>query len=176
MLTMKPLAILALGLFTVAANAQVTPIPFFPTIAPLTHSFDANPVGVYPSLPLFSGFGTALPLGPGTMGVKADPSVVSVPNLLVGRSADIRINMLIPMRRFGGYFNSGFFGLFSSSATFRFYDAANNPIGSATVPLTTSMQWIGFKTAPKWKRVEIFGSIPGLQGIVGMDSLRVRPN
>lgn len=172
---MKQIAILALAATAFAANAQVTPIPFFLAPAPLQHTFDANTAGGYFSLPVFSGLGTAQTLGPGTMMIGPNPSVVSPPHLLVGRSADVQITMNVPMRRFGGYFNSGYFGLFSSSATFRFYDVLNNPIGSATVPLTTSMQWIGFKTSPKWSRVVISGSVPGIQGIVGMDSLRIFP-
>lgn len=172
---MKWIVLPAFAVLAAAANAQVFPTPFFFTPGPLVHTFDSNAPGPYASLPVFTGLGTATPIGPGSMGVKADPSVVSTPHLLVGRNADIDITMAIPMRRFGGYFNSGFFGLFSSSVSFRFYDAGNNPIGSATVPLTTSMQWIGFVTLPKWKRVEITGGIPGFQGIVGMDSLRVRP-
>lgn len=173
--TMKQIAVLALAVTAFAANAQVTPIPFFATPVGLRHNFDANTAGGYFSLPVFSSLGIAQTVGPGTMMIGPDPSVVSPPHLLVGRSADVQITMNIPMRRFGGYFNSGYFGLFSSNATFRFYDVFNNPIGSATVPLTTSMQWIGFKTAPKWSKVVISGSVPGIQGIVGMDSLRVRP-
>lgn len=172
---MKQIAVLALAFTAFAANAQVTPIPFFPTPGPLQHHFDANPAGAYSTLPVFSGLGVAATMGPGLMAVTPDPSVVTAPHLLVGRSADVQIKVAVPMRRFGGYFNSGFWGLFSSTVSFRFYDVFNNPIGSATVPLTTSMQWIGFSTTPKWSRVEITGSIPGIQGIVGMDSLRIRP-
>lgn len=172
---MKQIAVLAFATAAVSANAVVLPNPFFATPVPLRHTFDANTAGAYTNIPVFSGLGTAAPLGPGVMAVMTDPSVVSIPHLLVGRGADVQIKVGVPMRRFGGYFNSGFFGLFSSFASFRFFDAANNPIGSATVPLTPAMQWVGFSTFPKWSRVEISGTIPGIQGIVGMDSLRIRP-
>lgn len=172
---MKQIAVLAFAVTAVAANAQVTPVPFFLTPPFLQHTFDANAAGAYTTLPLFTGLAVAQTMGPGVMAVKQDPNVVSIPHLMVGRSADVDITMAVPMRRFGGFFNSGHFGLFSGTANFRFYDVFNNPIGSATVPLTTTMQWFGFKTTPMWRRVEITGSIPGIQGIVGMDSLRVRP-
>lgn len=173
---MKTTAIFALALLSVAANAQVTPAPFFPTPPFLRHNFDTNIAGGYTTLPLFTGIGTANAIGAGTMMVMPDPSNVSFPHVFVGRSADVSITVAVPMRRFGGFFNSGYFGLFSAFATFRFFDAANNPIGSATAPLTPTMAWRGFTTVPKWKRVEIYGWIPGFQGIVGMDSLRIRPN
>lgn len=172
---MKQIAVLALAASAVSANAVVFSSGFFVTPPALRHTFDANPAGAYTNIPVFTGLGTAATLGPGVMAVMTDPSVVSIPHLLVGRSADVQIKVGVPMRRFGGYFNSGFFGLFSSFAGFRFFDAANNPIGSATVPLTPAMQWVGFSTFPKWSRVEISGTIPGVQGIVGMDSLRIRP-
>lgn len=173
---MKIYALLALSAVTVAAQAQVFPAPFFPTPLPLRHNFDANIAAGYTTLPLFTGIGTAQAIGTGSMMVMPDPSNVTPPHVFVGRSADIRITVAVPMRRFGGFFNSGYFGLFSGTATFRFYTAANTLIGSATVPLTPLMQWRGFVTIPKWKRVEITGAIPGFQGIVGMDSLRIRPN
>jgi hypothetical protein len=172
---MKQIAVLALAVSAVSAHAVIFPSPFFATPVPLRHTFDANTAGAYTNIPVFSGLGTAAPIGPGVMAVMTDPSVVSIPHLLVGRSADVQIKVGVPMRRFGGYFNSGFFGLFSGFASFRFFDAANNPIGSATVPLTPAMQWVGFSTFPKWSRVEISGTIPGVQGVVGMDSLRIRP-
>jgi hypothetical protein len=173
---MKTTAIFALAAFSVAAQAQVTPTVFFATPPPFTHSFDTNTAGGYLSLPLFTGLGVANAIGPGTMMVMPDPSNVSFPHVFVGRSADIEITTAFPMRRFGGFFNSGYFGLFSGFAAFRFYDQFNFPIGTAVVPLTPTMTWVGFTTIPKWQRVEILGSIPGLQGIVGMDSLRIRPN
>lgn len=173
---MKWFVLPAFAVLAAAASAQVTPTPFFATLPFLTHNFDTNATGTYASLPVFFGIGTAQPIGPGQIGVKNDISAFTAPNLLVGRSADVSISVLVPMRRFGGYFNSGFFGLFSNSVGFRFYDSSNNFIGSATAPLSTSMTWIGFTTTPKWQRVEITGAIPGVQGIVGMDSLRIRPN
>ncbi len=173
---MKTTALLALAALSVAAQAQVTPTVFFPTPAPLTHNFDTNIAGGYTTLALFTGIGTALPIGTGTMMVMPDPSNVSFPHVFVGRGADIEISVVAPMRRFGGFFNSGYFGVISGFAAFRFYDAFNFPIGTAVAPLTTTMQWVGFTTVPKWKRVEIYGFVPGFQGIVGMDSLRIRPN
>lgn len=173
---MKTTALLALAALSVAAQAQVTPAGFFPTPGPFTHNFDTNIAGPYATLPLFTGIGTANAIGAGAMVVMPDPSNVSFPHVFVGRSADIEITTAFPMRRFGGFFNSGYFGLFSGFAAFRFYDQFNFPIGTAVVPLTPAMTWVGFTTIPKWKRVEILGSIPGFQGIVGMDSLRIRPN
>ena len=173
---MKFPALFAFAALSVAAQAQVTPAAFFPTPAPFTHNFDANLAGGYLSLPLFTGIGVANTIGPGTMMVLPDPSFVSPPHVFVGRSADIEITTAFPMRRFGGFFNSGYFGLFSGFVAFRFYDQFNFPIGTAVAPLTPTMQWVGFTTIPKWQRVEILGGIPGLQGIVGMDSLRIRPN
>jgi hypothetical protein len=173
---MKTYALFALAVLAVAAQAQVTATPFFAAPPPLRHNFDANIATGYTTLPVFTGIGTATAMGPGSMMVMPDPSFVSPPHVFVGRNADIEIKVAVPMRRFGGFFNSGYFGLFSGFANFRFYDAANNPIGSASVALTPTMQWVGFKTIPKWKRVEITGVIAGFPGIVGMDSLRIRPN
>ncbi len=174
---MKRIALLALIVSSAASHALVFPIfAPFPTPVFLQEGFDTTLAGSYGTLPVFSGIGTASAIGPGVMVVTPYPGVVSVPHLMVGRSADVEIKTVVPMRRFGGYFNSGFFGLFSSTATFNFFDASNTPIGSMTVPLTPVMQWYGFFTIPKWQRVEIIGNVPGFQGLVGMDSLRIRPN
>ncbi len=95
---------------------------------------------------------------------------------MYGDGVDVRIVTGMPMRRFGGWFRTGFIGAISPTATFVFYDAANNLIGSQTVTLNLTWQWYGFITNPKWRRVDIIGATPGIQGNVGMDSLTIRPN
>jgi len=174
---MKKIAVFALGFLVVgAASAQVTPIPFFNTPVIFRENFDTMPTGNSNAFPgfgvpvLFQKFG-----GPGSLTVTPYPGVNTFPNLMFGNNANVRITSLLPMRRFGGYFRTGFVGAFSNFAKFIFYDAAGNVIGSQGVTLTTTMQWVGFVTVPQWRRVEIIGSIAALPGIVGMDSLRIRP-
>jgi len=173
---MKKLAILALAIGAANAQALVFPTAFFAAPANMQESFDSMVAGPYNAFPVFGVPAVCQRSGTGTLMVGPHSPPVSAPNILVGRSADIRITTLTPMRRFGGYFNSGYFGAMSTTATFRFYDASNNFIGQQVVPLTTTMTWRGFITLPKWRRVEIFGNVPGIQGLVGMDSLRIRPN
>lgn len=173
---MKKIAVFALGfLVTVSAHAQVFPTPFFATPPIFREGFDTTAPGPYTSFPVFGVPALISRIGTGSIIVSPYPGVNTVPNLLYGNQANVRIVSLIPMRRFGGYFNSGFLGAFSSTATFRFFDASGFPIGSATVPLTTTMTWYGFRTIPKWRRVEIYGNIAALPGAVGIDSLRIRP-
>ncbi len=161
----------------VAAHAQVTPAPFFFTPPVMQEGFDTTIAGLYTTMPVFGVPASASAIGTGGMLVVSPyPGVVSLPHLMYGRGVDVEIRTLIPMRRFGGYFRSGFFGLFSTTAEFRFYDASNVLIGTPQiVPMTAALSWVGFTTVPKWNRVEIYGNVPGIPGLVGMDSLRIRP-
>lgn len=174
---MKKLAVFAIVVAAGACQAQVTSIGPFPTNPIWMEGFDTTAQGAYNNLPVFGTPAVAQRIGAGQLIVRPWPGVVSAPHLMVGDGADVRIITQIPMRRFGGFFKSGFFGAFSTTATFVFFDVAGNMIGSPQiVPLTPNSQWIGFMTVPKWRRVEIYGNVPGLPGIVGMDSLRIRPN
>jgi len=173
---MKKIAVFALGLLVTAAHAVVLPIPFFATPAPLREGFDTTLVGNYNTLPVFGPLGTMTRIGTGgPLTVQSFIGANTVPNIIFGNNADARITLIVPMRRFGGYFRSAVGGAFSPTATFKFYDAFNNPIGGMTLPMTSTFTWHGFITFPMWKRVEIYGAIPGYQGIVGIDSLRIRP-
>jgi len=174
---MKKSFVLGLLLVASASQAIVLPAAFFPTPPFLRENFDTTAVGVYNTLPVFGVPAVMNRIGTGGgLVVRPYPGVNTVPNMLVGDNVDAEIISLIPMRRFGGFFRSGVFGAFSSTATFRFYDVANNPIGTAVVPMTMGFTWVGWQTFPKWRRVEIIGSVPGFQGLVAMDSLRIRPN
>jgi len=173
---MKKIAVFALGfLVTVAAHAQVFTTPFFNTPPIFREGFDTTIPNNYNAFPVFGSPAFIQKIGPGSLTVTPYPGVNTFPNLLFGNNANVRIVSAIPMRRFGGYFNSGYIGAFASMAKFVFYDAANNVIGSQTVTLTTTLQWVGFLTIPKWRKVEIYGNVAALPGLVGMDSLRIRP-
>jgi hypothetical protein len=175
---MKKLVAMALiAAISVVSYAQVTTTVFFPAPLVLQETFDSITPSTYNTLPVFGPFGIASRIGTGgSLVVRPWPGVPSTPNMMYGDNVDVRIKTAIPMKRFGGFFCSGIIGVFSSMAKFVFYDASNNVIGSQTVPMMTTWQWIGFKTIPKWKKVEIYGNIPGFQGAVAMDWLRMRPN
>lgn len=173
---MRKLLIFLFATAAVASQAVVIPWGFFGTPPALRTNFDSMSPGSYTSFPVFSGNGIAVALGAGSLVV--GPPFLSTPNGMAGSNADVMIRMNIPMRRFGGRFrnvvNSA--GAAATTATFKFYDAAGTPLGTNTVPLTGTWTWIGFMTIPKWVRVEIYGNIPGFQGGVVMDNIRVRPN
>lgn len=173
---MKKLALIVFATASLStAHAVIFPTGFFATPNPLRENFDSTIAGNYNAMPVF-GIGAVMQrIGIGSLQVQPFLGVNTVPHMLFGNRADVRITTPILMRRFGGYFASGVNGVFSGFATFRFFDAFNNPIGSASVPMTTTFTWVGFQTFPKWRRVEIYGAIPGLQGHVMMDSLRIRP-
>jgi hypothetical protein len=174
---MKKTFVFAFAVLAAASQAIVSSIGFFPTPAIMQEGFDTTTVGTYNALPVFSVPAVMSRIGTGgQLVVRPYPGVNTIPNMCFGDGVNAQIKTGIPMRRFGGFFMSGINGVFSSTATFRFYDAANNPIGAATVALSPLFTWVGFSTIPKWKRVEILGSIPTLPGYVGMDSLRIRPN
>lgn len=167
---------LAFLAFAAASQAVVLPTGFFATPAIMQENFDTTATGVYNTLPVFGVPAVMARIGTaGGLVVRPYPGVNTAPNMIYGDNVDAQIKTLVPMRRFGGFFRSGIVGVFSATATFRFYDAANNPIGSMTVPMSTTFTWFGFQTFPKWRRVEILGAVPGFPGLIGMDSLRIRP-
>lgn len=173
---MKKIAVFALALMITGAHALVFPTAFFATPLPLRENFDTTLVGPYNTLPVFGPLGNMSRIGTGgSLMVQSFIGANTAPNIIYGNNVDARITLLVPMRRFGGYFRSAVGGAFSPTASFKFYDAFNNPIGGMTVPMTSTFTWHGFITFPMWKRVEIYGAIPGYQGIVGIDSLRIRP-
>ena len=172
---MKKLALLAIAAAAVSAQAQVFPSGPFATFPFWQEDFDSTPTGPYINLPVFGSPAVMQRIGPGQLMVQNWAGVNSVPNMIWGRQADARITTLIPMRRFSGWFFSGIFGLFSGTMTVRFFDVSNTLIGSVTVPLTTTPQFYAWQTNPLWRRVEIMGNIPGFPGIVGIDSLSIRP-
>ena len=173
---MRKILVLLFASAAVASQAIVIPIGFFGTPPALRSNFDSMAAGSYTSFPVFSGNGIAAALGPGSLIV--GPPFLSSPNGMSGSNADVLIRMNIPMRRFGGRFRNMVLstGVAATAATFKFFDASGTFLGSNTVPLTPTWTWQGFLTNPKWVRVEIYGNIPGFQGGVVMDNLRVRPN
>ena len=176
---MRNLLALALATLSVASQAIVVPTGFFPTAPALRSNFDSMAAGPYTSFPVFSGNGIAATFGGGgSLNVGPPAAFLSPPNAMFGAGTDVQIRMNIPMRRFGGYFHDIVLssGVSATSATFKFYDVSNTLIGSATAPITPTWTWIGYKTAPKWVRVEITGNVGGTLGGVVMDNLRVRPN
>jgi hypothetical protein len=175
---MKKLVALALIAATsVVSYATVTFTGPFAAPLILQETFDSITPSTYNTLPVFGVPAVATRIGTGgSLVVRPWPGVPSTPNMMYGDGVDVRIKTSIPMRRFGGFFRSGVVGVFSSMATFVFYDASNTVIGSQSVPMTTSWQWVGFITNPKWKTVEIYGNVPGFAGAVAMDWLRMRPN
>lgn len=174
---MKKLALLALATASVvAAHAQVFPTGPFVTPAFWQEDFDSITQGPYNILPVFGSPAFMQRIGTGgSLMVTPWPGLNTPPHMIYGDQVNARIVTLIPMRRFSGWFHSGIAGVFSSTMTLRFFDAANNPIGSVTVPLTTTPQFYAWRTVPLWRRVEIYGNIAAFPGAVGIDSLSIRP-
>jgi hypothetical protein len=173
---MKKLALLALVAVSVAAQAQVTSAGPFATPAAFQENFDSIAAGTYNSLSVFGTPAVMQRLGTGgSLVVRPWPGLNTMPHMIYGDNVNARITTAIPMKRFSGWFHSGIIGLFSPTMTVRFYDMFLNPIGSATVNLTTTPQFFAWKTTPKWRRVEILGGIPGFPGVVAIDSLSIRP-
>jgi hypothetical protein len=171
----KLLSMAVLAAVATTTYAQVTPTGFFPTPAFWTEGFDTTAAGNYNTLPVFGPWALGSKIGAnGALVVRPIPTPPSVPNVIYGDNVDMRITAAIPMKRFGGWFKSAPFGAIVTAVRFDFYDNAGSLIGSQSVPLGTTWQWIGFQTTPQWKRVEIFGNIPGFGGLVAMDSLRMR--
>jgi hypothetical protein len=160
-----------------AAQAIVIPI-FFPFTPTMSENFDTFTPGTYSTHPVFGGFGTTNMIGTGGLLVVDNFQVpaLSAPNCFWGRGVDVEWKVPVPMRRFGGWFRRVQVGVVINSATFRFYDASNNPLGSMTVPLTNTWTWRGFRTLPaKWSRVEVIGNGP-FPGLVAHDDVRIRFN
>lgn len=160
------------------ASPIVIPIPTFATPPILQETFDTTVSGAYISNPTFSGLGVYSRIGTLNACMVATANLVpplSPPHSMFGRGCDVQWRVGIPMRRFGGWFRSTPTGPLSTTATFRFYDIANNPIGTITVPLTPVWTWRGFLTIPKWARVEVIGNA-SLPGFVAHDNVRIRPN
>jgi hypothetical protein len=175
---MKKLAVFAFVIAAGAIQAQVTPTTPFATPAIFQENFDSTAANTYSALSIFGTPATAQQIGAGAgLVVQPYPGLISNPHLMVGNGVDIAINTTVPMRRFGAWFRSGFFGVFSSAARVFFYDASNNLIGSPqSIILTSNFVWYGWTANPKWKRIEIYGVVPGFPGAVGLDSMTIRPN
>jgi hypothetical protein len=173
---LKKLAVLLVAAAAAASQALVFPSAPFPTAPFWMEDFDSTPAGVYPGLPIFSGWANCVGYGAGgALVVRPSLNPPTLPHMLYGDGKDVRITTSMPMRRFSGWFRQVPFSIPSSTVTFRFYDVSLSPIGTVTVPLTGSWQWYGWATLPKWRRVEIEGNIIGLPGGVAMDSLAMRP-
>jgi hypothetical protein len=170
--------LLFLGILGVAATC---PAPVFlngPFATPPVwiESYDSLPNGGSNTIPMFGGWGVGNRIGTNGQLWVGPPPVwnVTAPNSLYGRGVDVEIVALIPMRRFGGMFARMPPGLVQSPVgTFTFYDNSNNVIGSVTVPISANFTWRGFRTFPRWKRVEIIGSSP-IPGHIAMDQTRIR--
>jgi hypothetical protein len=173
---MKKLALLAIAATAVAAQAQVTTSPSFTTFPFWQEDFDSVTAGTYNNLPVFGTPAVMSRIGTGgSLVVRPWPGLNTPPHMIYGDLVNARITTSIPMMRFSGWFHSGIGGVFSSMMTLRFFDVSGNPIGSVTVPLTTTPQFYAWQTSPKWRRVEIYGNIPLFPGFVGIDSLSIRP-
>lgn len=174
---MKKLALLAIAATaSIAAQAQVTPSAPFGTFPFWQENFDTTAAGTYNNLTVFGTPAVMQRIGAGgSLVVRPWPGVNTAPHMIYGDNVNARITTLIPMKRFSGWFFSGIIGLFSPTMTVRFFDVSNNPIGSATVPMTTAPQFFAWQTTPMWRRVEIYGGIPSFPGVVAIDSLSMRP-
>jgi hypothetical protein len=172
----KLLLLLSLASIPLVASPIVFPVPPFPTPSILQETFDTTATGAYLSNPTFGGIGVYGRIGPINACMVATANLVpplSPPHSMFGRGCDVQWKVNVPMRRFGGWFRSTPSGPLSTTATFNFFDAANNPIGTITVPLTPVWTWRGFLTIPKWSRVEVIGNA-SLPGYVAHDNVRVR--
>jgi hypothetical protein len=173
---MKKLALLAFATVAVAAQAQVTTSPSFTPPAIFQDDFDSIAAGTYNSLSVFGVPATMSRIGTGgSLVVRPWTGLNTPPHMIYGDNVNAQISVGPPMKRFSGWFHSGIIGVFSPQMSVRFFDASNSPIGGVTVNLTTTPQFFAWQTTPKWKRVEIYGTIPGFAGAVAIDSLSIQP-
>ena len=173
---MKKIITLLFVAVTSALQAQVFPSGFFPTTAPWVDGFDTLFPGSYVSFPMFSNNGAAARIQPQNALVVGNIGGVALtaPNYMFGRGTDVQIKVAQPMTYFGGFFQLAPAGVLVTQIKFAFYDQFNVFIGSVVVPCPGGWTWIGWKTVPKWQRVEIYGN-GTLPGYVAMDEIRVRP-
>jgi hypothetical protein len=171
---MRKTFILAFALAAISASAQIVSVPLFPTSPSLIENYDALPVGSFPAISIFGGTGSAKRIGSGGALIVGHFGPKTPPNMMFGRGVDVSVHIKPAMTFFGGYFKQALSSPKVTKVTFKFFDAANNPIGSVTKPLTPVWTWIGFKTTPKWTRVDVLGN-GALHGYVAFDATRVRP-
>ena len=176
--------ILLLALFGVSAcsMAQVVPIGGpFPTFPQLQENFDLIPAGSYSFSPIFQSPAVAIvyALNPGTVDIMSppfwQPPALSAPNTCVGTATDLGIRISPSMRRFGGWFRNmpNAAGIAPTFAKLSFIDASGVVIGATGIPLTNTWTWFGWKTNPKFVKVEIYGSAG--PGGVELDDIEARP-
>ena len=105
---MKALLTLIAIAAAAAVSAQITslPPPPFLTSPGLIESYDALPPGSKPSIPVFTGHGTASRIGTGgALLIGGFGSPLTPPNMMFGRGVDVRIRVKPEMTFFGGFFN-----------------------------------------------------------------------
>ena len=173
---MKKLLLLGMLAVASASQAQVFWNGPFPTPAFWIESYDTLTPGGTNSVNLFTGWATANRIGTNGQLWIGPPPVwnLTPPHAMYGRAVDVEIVAAIPMRRFGGMFARMVPGMVqSTTGTFRFYDNSNVFIGQMTVPISPGFSWRGFRTVPRWKRVEIIGNAP-IPGHIAMDQSRIR--
>lgn len=172
------LALAAVG----AAQAQVTPSAWFSPPLIFQENFDTIPSGPYLAVgvlgfPAFAyrttpggWLSVAPPVGP-------NPPAFSPANTMMGVNSGVGIQIIAPMRRFGGYFrtNINTAGLANTNAKIVFYSQSGNVIGSVGINLSPVWTQFAWQTNPRWTHVEIYGG-PFGPGGVEMDSVWVRPN
>ncbi|MFI5386651.1 MAG: hypothetical protein ACHQ50_11085 [Fimbriimonadales bacterium] len=162
-------------LFAIAGVfGPITPVPLFSTTPADIEKYDALPAGSKPSIPMFAGTGSASRIGAGgALIIGGFGSPKSPPNMMFGRGVDVRIRIKPPMTFFGGSFKVAPAGVKVTKVTFKFYSATSVLIGTVTNPLTNVWTWIGYRTDPKWARVDVLGN-GTLKGYVAFDDTRVK--
>jgi hypothetical protein len=171
----KKLLVLCCLAIVGVGRAAIIPIGLFPPV--YQETFDSMAPGPYTAFPVFAATGAMAAFnGPGDIYVGPPIAFLSAPNGAMGIDADALIKESVPMRAFGGYFESGFSstGVVATAVTFKFYDAGGVLIGTVTHPLTFAWTWIGYATIPKWAVVKIEGNASS-PGFVVMDNLRAAP-
>jgi hypothetical protein len=173
MLRIRHLFVFVLLAVSAASHAVLFPVGIFAAPAPLQETFDPPFVaGSYLSFPAFPGAGGTMFAfgGPGDLLVGPPLPFLSAPNSCMGVNANALITVRRPMSFFGGWF----LGLGASAVTFRFYDVAGVLTGTGVRQLSTTWQWIGYVSVPRYIGVEIVGN-GVLPGGVDMDNLRMLP-
>jgi hypothetical protein len=161
------------------ADAQTFQRVNQPFTCPQSENFDGISQGFYTTLT--TAVGTFQPLPPITGVMLVDglhPPAHTPPHYLWGRSQDIEWSLPQPACRVGGYFRAVSLqgGPPPPSAILvNFYDAQNLFLGSDTVPITTTWQWVGWQFQTPVSRIEIIGQGSTTRGYVGIDSLQFCP-
>lgn len=172
-----PLVLAAAG----AAQAQVSPSAWFTPPPVFQEDFDSITAGSYPNVGVFGFPAMAYsPIAGGWLDVAPpvfpNPPAFSPANTMIGVGTGVGYKVVIPMRRFGGYFraNINTAGVINTNVRFIFFDQAGNIIGGVSANLSPFWTQMAWQTVPKWSRVEIYGA-PFGPGGVEMDNVWVRP-